>query len=185
MLPKAARADEPTASDVEAPPRGYARLLGSIALGKGMRFNNPYRLQTQLGSTAKSVSLTASYLDLGAAALFGDPDGLEQGGALHLSFAIAGVPQAVLVPSYVLARPLGPRVLVSGRLGPALILSPDVNVGGELAASASVQATARLAVAAELLGDLFYGASTLDKKYTTYPILSGQIALTFQHEVLP
>lgn len=178
--PSDARAD-----DVADAPRGlYARLLGGVAIGKGLRFNNPYRLETELGSSAQSLSLTASYVDLFAAAAFGDPDGLEHGGALHLSFAIAGVPQSVFVPSYFVARPFG-RALLSARLGPAIVMNPDPNVGGEAALGAMFHVTAKIGLASELLGDLFYGAGTPEKRFATYPVLSGQLAIVIEHEVLP
>lgn len=54
-------------------------------------FNNPYRLATQLGEDARSVSLTATYADLGLGLAFGPPDGLQHGAAVHASFALAGV----------------------------------------------------------------------------------------------
>ncbi|RYE94889.1 MAG: hypothetical protein EOO75_00750, partial [Myxococcales bacterium] len=64
LSPRAARADE----------RGpYVHFLGTATLGRSLRFNNPYRLETPLGSTPESVSLGASYLDLSAAALLGRP----------------------------------------------------------------------------------------------------------------
>jgi hypothetical protein len=39
--------------------------LLSLAVGRGLRFNNPYRLEKPLGDTAESVSLAATYLDIG------------------------------------------------------------------------------------------------------------------------
>lgn len=184
-----ARADEP--SDAKAyqellkTPSGFARLVGTLELGKGFRFNNPYRLESELGKTAASLSTTATYLDLGAAVAFGKPFGLEHGAALHLSFALGGVPQEVLVPAYFAALPLGARGLAYGRVGPAIILQPDANVGGEAAIGGVFFLTGMLGVGGEVLGDLFYGAATLDKKITTYPILSAQLGIVVQHEVLP
>lgn len=175
----------PTMRELSAPPSRYARLLGSIELGKGVRFNNPYRLATQLGATAESASLTSTYLDLGAGIALGPPDGLEHGIALHLSFALAGVSQAVLTPTY-LAVLHGPRRFVAyGRLGPSIVLTPDPTIGGELAAGFGWFFTARLAVAAELVGDIYYGAGTPTNGITTYPILSGQLGLLVDYEILP
>lgn len=175
----------PTLRQLAAPPSTYAHLVGTLELGKGVRFNNPYRLATQLGASAESVSLTSTYLDLGGAIAFGPPDGLEHGVALHLSFALAGVAQAVLTPTYFAAYRGPHRFLAYGRLGPSIVLTPDPTVGGELAAGFGWFFTARLAFAGELVGDLYYGAGTPTNGITTYPILSGQLGLLVDYEILP
>jgi hypothetical protein len=41
-------------------PGGAAQLAAALFFGRGLRFNNPYRLSTQLGDTAESLSLTAT-----------------------------------------------------------------------------------------------------------------------------
>jgi hypothetical protein len=167
------------------PPSGYYRVVGTFAFGRGLRFNNPYRLQTQLGEEPESLSLTASYIDLGAAVALGKPDGLQHGAALHFSAALSGVSQQVLTPSY-FAVLRGPRrVLGCARFGPAIILSPDPSVGAELGVGAAFFVTAKIAIYGELIGDIFYGAGTTDVKYGVYPVLSGQLGLLIDHEVLP
>ena len=40
-------------------------------------------------------------------------------------------------------------------------------------------------VAAEMVGDVFYGAGTREKATTTYPVLSGQLGFVVAYEVLP
>lgn len=183
-----APADEPP----EGPLRAFARrtdselrIFGSFELGRGLRFNNPYRLTTQLGQTAQSVSLTASYADLGLGLAFGAPDGLQHGGALHASFALAGVNQAVLTPTYLLAY-RGPNpFLAYGRLGPSIILTPDPTIGGEIAAGFAWFLTGKIAIAGEMVFDVYYGAGTYDVGVATYPILSGQLGLLIDHEILP
>ncbi|HSN97962.1 MAG TPA: hypothetical protein VLS89_06675 [Candidatus Nanopelagicales bacterium] len=167
------------------PPGSVARLQASIALGQGLRLNNPYRLRTQLGETGESLSLTSSYLDLGAAAAFGSADGLQHGAALRLSIGLAGVSQQSLAPSYLLVYRASPRMLGYGRAGAAILTMPDPNVGGELAGGFGYFVTAKLAIAGELVGNLFYGASTWDKTYTVYPVLSAQFGLMIDHEILP
>jgi hypothetical protein len=167
------------------PPGGAARLVGTVAFGEGLRFNNPYRLQNQLGDTPESLSLTSGYLDLGAAVAFGPADGLQHGGALHLSIALSGVSQQSVTPSYLLAYRASSRVLGYGRLGASILTAPDVNVGGELAGGLGYFITAKIALSAELVGDLFYGAATYDAVYTVYPVLSAQLGLMIDHELLP
>jgi hypothetical protein len=192
LVPARAHAEPPA----EAPPAeklaalakrvdSEIRLFGSLEFGRGFRFNNPYRLSTQLGQTAQSVSLTAAYADLGLGLAFGAPDGLQHGAALHASFALQGVGQAVLTPTYLLAY-RGPNpFLAYGRLGPSIVLAPDPTVGGELAAGFAWFLTGKIAIAGELVFDLYYGAGTYDVGVATYPILSGQLGLLVDHEFLP
>lgn len=167
------------------PPGGAARIVATLAFGEGIRFNNPYRLQTQLGDTAESLSLTSGYFDLGLAAAFGPADGLQHGAAVHLSIALAGVSQQSIAPGYFLAYRGAGGVLGYGRLGAAILTSPDVNVGGELAGGLGYFLTAKLAVSAEIVGDLFYGAATYETGYAAYPVLSAQLGLMIDHELLP
>ncbi|HZF55684.1 MAG TPA: hypothetical protein VE093_44020 [Polyangiaceae bacterium] len=166
-------------------PSGYFRSVFTLAFGRGLRFNNPYRLQTQLGAEPESLSLTATYIDLGAAVAFGEPNGIQHGGALHLSAALSGVSQQVLIPSYFAAYRGPHRVLGYARFGPAFILSPDPGAGFELSGAGGLFITAKVAVYAELVGNVFYGAGTTEVRYGVYPVLSGQIGLLIDHEVLP
>jgi hypothetical protein len=162
-----------------------ARVFGSVELGRGFRFNNPYRLATELGKDAQSVSLTPTYIDLGLAAALGAPDGLQHGGAIHASFALTGVPQLTITPTYLLAY-RGPRSFMAyGRLGPSIIVTPDPSIGGEVAAGFAWFLTGKIAIAGELVFDLYYGAGTHDVGVATYPILSGQLGLLIDHELLP
>lgn len=182
----------PASPDPPDPLRAFARhneselrVFGSFELGRGLRFNNPYRLSTQLGQTAESVSLTAPYADLGLGIAFGAPDGLQHGGALHASFALAGVQQAVITPTYLLAY-RGPNpFLAYGRLGPSFVLMPDPTIGGEIAAGFAWFFTGKVALAGELVFDVYYGAGTYDVGIATYPIVSGQLGLLIDHEILP
>src|ERR1700689_1967254 len=90
-LPSAAGAD---ASHAPADRKsGWFDLFGTAFVGDGLRFNNPYRLSTVLGSQAQSLSRTAAYTDLGGAILFGDPTFLAHGVVLRASVAVEGVRQ--------------------------------------------------------------------------------------------
>jgi len=195
---RGARAAEPSAEgdDVDpktlsefrrlSRPRGiYGRISTALMVGRGLRFNNPYRLSTQLGETAESLSLTATYLDASFAMSFGAPDSIQHGAALHLSFSLEGVPQQAISASYVLGYRAAEPFLVYGRLGPSLLVAPDANVGGELAAGAAYMVTGVFGVTAEIVGNLYYGAGTYASEYTAYPILSAQLGLVGDLEVLP
>jgi hypothetical protein len=173
----------------DAQPRDSAahqaiEFFGRTALGRGLRFNNPFRLRTQLGSDPESLSLTAPYLDLTTGAAFGPPDSLLHGGALALSIALEGVPQEVLTPSYVALFELPPRWVFLGRAGTPIILEPDANLGFELAAAAAFLVSAGMGVTAELVGSLFYGAATPDVSTTIVPLASFELGVWLSYEVL-
>src|SRR5262249_40793506 len=151
------------------------RVMATFAIGDGLRFNNPFRLQKQLGSNEKSVSLTRGYVDVGGAYAFGTADGFQHGAALRLSVALGGVEQQVLTPSYFVAYRGDRRVMAFGRVGSPFILSPDPNVGGELAFGGAYFVTAGIGATLEIIGDLFYGAATPDVSYSVIPIVSAQL----------
>jgi hypothetical protein len=159
-------------------------LFGRAGLGRGLRFNNPFRLRTQLGSDPESLSLTAPYLDLTTGAAFGPPNALLHGGALALSIALEGVPQEVLTPSYVALFGLPPRWVFLGRAGTPIIIQPDANLGFELAAAAAFLVSAGMGVTAELAGSLFYGAATPDVSTTIVPVASFELGLWLSYEIL-
>ena len=91
----------------------------------------------------------------------------------------------MLTPTYLLAY-RGPRAFLAyGRVGPSFILTPDPTVGGELAGGFAWFITGKIAIAGELVFDVYYGAGTYDVGVATYPILSGQLGLLVEHELLP
>jgi hypothetical protein len=160
-------------------------VLGSLEFGRGFRFNNPYRLATQLGASAESVSLTASYADLGAGVTFGPADGVQFGGAVHASLAMQGVPQAVITPGFLVAY-RGPRAfMVYGRVAPSFVLTPQATFGAEVAGGFAWFLTSKIAIAGEAVFDVYYGAGTYQVAIATYPIVSGQLGLLFDQEILP
>lgn len=162
----------------------YVHLLGTSLVGTGLRFNNPYRLATPLGASGESLSRTALYVDEGVAALFGDPWGLEHGVALRASFAIEGVAQTVVTPSYILWHRR--RALAAfARAGLPVVLSPDKNVGFELAGGGVFFLRGGLGVTSELVGNLFYGAATRDNPAPVYPVLSAQLGVVVSYEAMP
>ena len=163
---------------------GYVQIFITSFVGDGLRFNNPYRLATPLGSDAESLSRTAPYIDIGLAATFGNPLGLQHGAALRTSAALHGVGQVVMTPSY-LAWRRWRSIAAYGRAGVPLVITPDVTWGLEAGLGATWFFLGGFGVAAEMVGDLFYGAATRDKAATTYPVLSGQLGFVIAYEVLP
>jgi hypothetical protein len=190
----AARAEEPqsAAEDLSARYRALSRarsesthLVAGVHFGSGLRFNNPYRLSTQLGSTGESLSVTAPYAMLTGGFTLGRPDGLQHGAALSASFALSGVGQAVLTPAYLLLYRPGGRALGYGRAGPAIVLAPDLGVGAEVAGGAAYFLTGALGLAVDVAGNLFYGAGTRDVRYAAYPVVSVSLGLLIDMEALP
>ena len=163
----------------------FQHYAAALWLGKGLRFNNPYRLSTPLGDSYESVSASATYLGLMVLASFGEPAGFEHGGSLQLDYALHGIRQEVLTPSYVLSRVLSPRFRGYGRFGLPIVLEPDLNVGAELGLGAVFQLWAGIGITGELIGSLFWGAATLDESRTTIPIVSLQLGARVDYEVLP
>jgi len=164
----------------------YWHGFGSLSLGKGLRFNNPYRLATPLGDTPESLSLTAAYYDLALGFVRGEARGLSHGAVLHLSIAAQGIPQEVLSVSYTaLERLDNGRTLLFGRAGIPIILEPDLSGGLEAALGAAYMISAGLGIQGELVGSLFYGAATQERSVTTIPVLSAQLGLFVDYEVLP
>ncbi len=182
----AAQPRAPSEPDLSLPPGGlYAHVFGALSVGRGLRLNNPYRLATPLGDDAESLSLSATYLDLAANVTFGNPNGVQHGGAIHLASALDGIPQEVVTPSYVALLRLPPRFFLYGRAGTPIVLEPDASVGLEAAAGGAWLFTAGLGLTAELVGSVFYGAATQDVDATTIPIISLQLGVLVDYEVLP
>jgi hypothetical protein len=167
----------------ETKPGAFALLL-TAAAGDGLRFNNPYRLATVLGSDAQSLSRSAAYVDLGAAMLVGTPYGLRHGVALRWSLAVEGISQAVAAPTYELWKRW--RFFAAyGRAGPTFVLTPSSSWGFEGAAGGVWFVRSGLGLTAEIVGDVFYGAGTRDVATATYPMLSAELGAVVDFEVLP
>lgn len=164
---------------------GYQHWLGGMYVGRGIRFNNPYRLQRVLGDDERSLSLGATYLDLHVGRTFSDPDGFEHGVALHLSIATDGIRQEVATPSYLLVKRFSPRVLAYGRAGLPIVLEPDASVGLEAGLGSAYFLTANFGLGAELDFSLFYGAATIDRALTVIPVASLALGVFFDWEHLP
>lgn len=149
-----------------------ARFFATASGGTGFRFNNPYRLSSQVGEDATSLSTIDPYFDVSANFVFG-PVGLPQHGvSLHVGAPVVGVFQPFITPSYILAYRGDLPVLLYGRVGTPMLLSPDFNLGAELAGSASYFVTPGIGFTGEVMLDLFYGAATLETQASTVPVLA-------------
>jgi hypothetical protein len=158
--------------------------LGSLSIGRGLRFNNPYRLATPLGDTAESVSLAATYLDLGLALLIGEPE-FRQGLSLGGGVALQGIGQFVLTPSYFAQFGVNDGVALRGRVGVPLVVAPDATLGLEAGLGSSLALAYGVGALLELVGSVYFGAATDETSITTIPMLSLQVGLFFEHQVSP
>jgi hypothetical protein len=165
--------------------KSYFDLFSTIMFGDGLRFNNPYRLRHDLGARGRSLSTTAPYLDVAFGAATGEPNGIHHGVRLGWSVSLNGVPQQVFTPAYVALLRLAPTWQVHGWAGLPILAEPDFNVGGELAIGGSWLARAGLGASAALVGDAFYGAGTAETRAAFYPVLSAQLGVFVNYEVLP
>ncbi|MBI4957284.1 MAG: hypothetical protein HY908_35055 [Myxococcales bacterium] len=104
---------------------------------------------------------------------------------LGIAAALRGVGQQALSVSYLLLYRADGPVMPYARAGVSVLTAPDPNVGGELAAGGAYFFTGALGLSAELVGNLFYGAGTYDRQYTAYPVLSLELGLLADLEVLP
>jgi hypothetical protein len=171
------------ASAVAIEPAPIDGLL-SLAVGRGLRFNNPYRLERPLGDTAESVSLAATYLDIGAAVLFGERD-FRHGAAFAGDVALQGIGQLVLTPSYLAQFGLNDSLGLSGRVGVPIVVAPDTTLGLEAAVGSNLALAYGLGAQLELVGSVYFGAATDQTSITTIPMLSLQLGVFFEHRVSP
>jgi hypothetical protein len=167
------------------PSSGYRHFYATAGLGRGIRLNNPYRLATPLGDTAESLSLSATYLDLGAGAAFGPPDGLQHGARLELAMALDGIRQEVLTPSYAPLYYLPPRFWLLGRAGLPIVLEPDLNLGFELGVGIAALYTAGMGIALEAVASFVYGAATHERSATLNTVIALELGVWVDYEVLP
>jgi hypothetical protein len=156
----------------------------SLAIGRGLRFNNPYRLETPLGDTAESLSLAATYLDMGVGVSFG-PREFRHGALVTGSVALQGIGQFVLTPSYLAQSGLTAAWSLRGRVGVPIVVAPDTTAGLEAGVGTSWLMAYGLGALVELVGDVFFGAATDETSITTIPMLSLQIGVFFDHQVVP
>lgn len=163
----------------------YAHTYATLGFGRGLRLNNPYRLQTVLGSNAESLSLTAPYFDLALATVFGDPEGFQQGAIVSASFAMVGVPQQVLAPGYAAVYRLGPRVQLRSNVSLPWVLQPTSNLGVDIGAGAAFMLFAGVGLSSSVILSFYEGAATDQHAATLIPLLSLQAGLTVDYEVLP
>jgi hypothetical protein len=159
------------------------RGMAALSVGRGLRFNNPYRLDTPLGDTAESVSLSATYLDLSLAMLLAGSS-IDQGVSLSALFALDGIGQFGVTPSYLAQLPISRRFAARGRLGVPLVVAPDATIGLEASLGSNFLIAHGLGITSELVASVFFGAATEETSVTTIPMLSLQVGIMFEHGVL-
>jgi hypothetical protein len=177
-----AQAQAPSAA-AHAAPRSTLHAVAALSVGRGLRFNNPYRLDQPLGKTAESVSLSATYLDAGVGVLFPVAAQVEHGAALDALLALDGIAQFGLTPSYLVQFAWTRRLGLHGRLGLPIVVAPDAALGLEVALGPQLHIAYGLGLTAELVGSVFFGAATEQKSVTTIPMLALQLGVAFDEQV--
>ena len=177
--------EEKILSRLESEPGAFGHLMINASFGRALRFNNPFRLDTQLGHTERSVSLTAPYHEMGVAVAFGSPDGLRHGATLRMTFALEGIAQQIFGFGYFASYRPADRWLIYGRLGLGVLTEPDSNVGGQLGLGVVFALTGAVGLDLQLVGDLYYGAATYHADPTVIPIVGAQGGVVVDWEVLP
>jgi hypothetical protein len=162
----------------------YTRVQIDLGAGAGLRLNNPFRLQTPLGSTPRSLSASAPYADLRALSLWGDPFAWHYGFALSFAAALQGISQQVITPALAVSRPLTDALWVQGYAGAPIVLSPDANVGLEAGVELSYWVRSGWGLYAGLVGDQYWGAATDQSWAVSIPIVAAQAGLCLQYERL-
>jgi len=157
--------------------------LAALSVGRGLRFNNPYRLAKPLGDSAESVSLSATYLDAGLGVLFPAAPRLEHGATLDALVALDGIGQFGVTPAYLVQFAATRRVGLHGRLGLPIVVAPDASLGLEAGVGPQLPIAYGLGLTAELVGSVFFGAATEQKSVTTIPMLALQLGLVFDGRV--
>ena len=178
-----ARAEAPPVA-ARARPTSTLHAVAALSVGRGLRFNNPYRLDKPLGATAESVSLSATYLDAGVGVLFPMAAELEHGAALDALLALDGIAQFGLTPSYLVQFAWTRRLGLHGRLGLPIVVAPDAALGLEAAVGPHLPIAYGLGLTAELVGSVFFGAATEQKSVTTIPMLALQLGVAFDEELM-
>lgn len=163
----------------------YVHTFVDVGAGKALRFNNPFRLQTQLGDSPESLSATATTLDLKLGAVVGDPFSWHHGLSVSIAIAVEGVPQQVITPAYQFAVPLGTYVWWRGHLGPAIVTQPSGNVGLEAGTQLLGMIRAGIAPYLGLVYAQYWGAATDRTQATVIPLLGAQLGVSVMYEVLP
>jgi hypothetical protein len=167
-----------------AVPSSY-HLFTGFGFGGSFRFNNPYRLRQQLGDTAESISVPPPYFNARIGGTVRGAGKLSHGAEFDASFGLGGVPQEVLTPSYVVLYHATSRWVARGRAGIPLVVEPDFNAGFEIGAGGVFFGTAALGVTLDLVGSLFFGAATVESPRTAIPLVSLEIGILYDYEVLP
>ncbi|MCA9628722.1 MAG: hypothetical protein KC766_13685 [Myxococcales bacterium] len=176
-------ADDGRALELVAERRLFVHTFAGLALGEGLRLNNPYRLPEPLGDSPESLSRSAIYGDVVVGLLLGRALAWQHGAQLDLAFALEGIPQEVLTPSYLLHHHFDARWSAYARLGFPVVLEPDLNVGVEAGLGGLLAVTGGVQASFELIYSQFYGAATQEVSITVIPIVSAQLGVRVAYEV--
>lgn len=178
--------DEDSPTQDEGPPPVVMpwRILVSLGAGSTLRIINDLNLS--------QGRFAPAFLDLSGAVVFPGADLWRHGVSLTLSANLNGegpaapdvngidnVSQWTFTPAYLAYLRFGEDLVLGGRLGVNLTVTPYFVMGGEVALGATYLVTAGLGAYVELSADLAFGMSSVT------PTASAEAGLVIDYEVLP
>jgi len=114
--------------------------------------------------------------------------GLNLSGDGSYSFGLDPGQQLILTPSYVIKVGIGhdqvPDLALLGHVGVPLALTPDFSPGAELGIGAAYMLLAGIGVYVDVSYSMFFGGDSRSGGVTVHPLLSGEVGLYIDYEVL-
>lgn len=181
-----------TASSPSAPP-SFSPWKGYFGFGSGLALHLNPREGFQQNT------LAPAYLSLRGGGVVPGQGRLRHGVQLGVSTNLSregaypsgtlALRQWVIVPSYVLRLGLDesplPAWIATARLGLPVVVSPDLTIGAELALGAQYFVRSGFGIFAEVIYDVFVGGRERDDSRSTHHLLTIEVGLQFELEVLP
>lgn len=179
--------------ELEAPPEVETNPLrmvytlgvgGSLRLVKNLQFQQsrfaPLYIELGVGAVLPGSGMLRHQLGLQVNTNL-TSDGPE-------NFGVSPVSQWTITPSYTARLAFGdevvPDFLLGIRGGVPITVSPDFSIGGELSVSGTYMILAGFGVYLEATGSLFFGANSREGNITAHPLLSAELGVAFDLEVL-
>lgn len=171
--------------------------------------NDPWRLSAQVGGGA-SIRLSQnldfdqdrfapSYLDVTLGVSWGQSGRIRHGYQLGVAFNLSGdgsfssgidaAEQWVLTPYYVLQLRFDDEVVpdyfVLARVGVPLTIAPDFSPGIDLSGQFVYMFLAGLGAYVELSASMFFGGHLQGDSVSIHPLVSAEVGVHFDFEMLP
>lgn len=182
--------DELLPREPSTPPRDALRVIAGVGGGFSIRLVRNLEFQQE--------RFAPSYFDVFGGVVLPGRGRLRHAATLHVASNLSGdgnytfgldpLQQWVLTPAYTARFALQddpvPDFLLYGRFGVPLALSPDFSWGLELDVGATYMLLAGFGIYVEVGYSMFFGAKDRSGDLTIHPLLSGELGVVFDIEVL-